>query len=250
MIPLVDYKFIPYILLTSVTCAQASQRPRILFCLFKVMFKLQLFPLGKQTYFQVLEVAFHFGSCELPTMKNISHEKYVKSSNPQLFSSAMGVDRTGKSIRGEKMGEKMGRRFQICLQKVQDTLLLFATRSFQSLHSVYSFEEFIDLWLDEPTGKFCMCTRPIVFATCQGEGQVSCDWTFLRILIRSLTIQGICRVIFSHLRLVPGPLTWGRDLPELNLSHSKLLDSVQTFPNKLYSQKCYVSMLLGNSQFN
>lgn len=71
------------------------------------MFKLQFFTFGKQTYFQVLEVALHFGSCALPTM-NILHVKYVKSADSQLFSGVTGMAGTGKGKRGEQM-EKMGR---------------------------------------------------------------------------------------------------------------------------------------------
>lgn len=100
MIPSVGYKHTPYILLRSVNCTQGSQRPGPLFL-----------------FIQVLKVALHFGSCVLITMKNTLHEKSVKSTNPQLFSSVTGMAGTGKGKKGEEM-EKMERRFQICLKKV------------------------------------------------------------------------------------------------------------------------------------
>lgn len=55
--------------------------------------------------------------------------------------------------------------------------------------NVAGFEGFIDLWLQVPIGSFCICTRLMIFAICQGKGQVSYDLPRLGILISSLIIS-------------------------------------------------------------
>lgn len=101
----------------------------------------------------------------------------------------MGTAETGKSNGGEQVRKNGKVISNLSLEGTRYAAFICHQKLSVTPFQCTGFEEFIDLWLDEPTGNFYICTRSTVFATCQGEGEISCDLPLLRILISSLIIE-------------------------------------------------------------